>query len=140
MKLKSRYFGLLRFGRAGHDDRLAGDAAAIHFVIQTDDGRPAIVPGQPGMGCPALDEFVGKKWMKVVHGIDLRCRGIAPGKAERSHATLHFTEHEAGFFAKAVGAHVAEPYDALAVAGVTSCASPLPAITKDGAASFAGSV
>src|SRR5580698_11443612 len=104
--------------RSGFDDLFERDAAAVHFVVEADHRRAAVMPGQTGMSCAAPHEFVGEKRMQVMNRVNLRRRGIAPGKAERGHAALHFAEYEACLFAKAVRAYVAEPHDAFAVAGV----------------------
>ncbi|HEX3944678.1 MAG TPA: hypothetical protein VHW69_11375 [Rhizomicrobium sp.] len=99
-------------------DVLVGHAAAVHFVFQADYRWPAVMPGQAGMRRAALDDFIGKKWIEVVHGVDLRGGGIAPGEAERRHAPLHLAEHVTRLLAQPIRAGVAEPDDALVVGSV----------------------
>ena len=54
--------------------------------------------------------------MEVVHGVDLRRGGVAPGEAEEGHPPLHLAEHEARLVAHRVGRGLARPHRALAVA------------------------
>src|SRR5580700_3192323 len=97
------------------DDLLEQKATAIHFVIQPDDRRPAIVPRQAGVGCVTLDDLIGEKWVEVANRIDLGSRGIAPGEPECAHTTLHFAEYEARLLAQPSGACIAEPNDMITI-------------------------
>src|ERR1700674_5637198 len=107
-------FALLQLRRS-EDDLLAAHAAAIHLVFQPDDRRPGEMPGQAGPRRSAPNDLLGQERIKVVNGIDLGCRGVMPGKAERGQPPLHLAEHEARLLAQALRADVAPRDDVVEI-------------------------
>src|SRR6185312_10406339 len=98
-------------------DHLAREAADIHLVIEALHRRAGVVPDQTALRRAAADDLAGEERVDVVDRIDLRRGDIRPAKAERTHAPLHLAEHKARLLAHALGRLVAEPDDALGVAG-----------------------
>src|ERR1051325_1951551 len=78
-----------RLGIAPSDDPFVGDAAAIHFVVQSDHRRAREVPCQPGARGATAHDLASEERVQVEHGVDLRRRGIGPTMAERAEAALH---------------------------------------------------
>src|SRR6266511_1315033 len=107
---------------AGSHHAFPTDGAAIHHVFEPLHGRTRIMPGEPGARRPAPHDLVGQKRIKVMHGVDLRRRGISPAEAELGEAALQLAQHVACFLAQ------------------RSLTSALPAITKLGTESVAATV
>src|SRR5262245_48115869 len=95
---------------------LPGDRAAIHLVFEPLHRWPRIVPGQPRVRRPAPHDLIGEKWIEIVHGVDLRRRGIRPTETEHREPPLELAQYIAGLFAHRLRAGLAVANDPLAVA------------------------
>src|SRR5262249_56709637 len=89
--------------------------AAIHLVFEPLHRWPRIVPGQPRVRRPAPHDLIGKKWIEIVHGVDLCRRGIRPTKTERREPPLELAQYIASLFARCLRAGLAVATGALAV-------------------------
>src|SRR5262245_44826614 len=98
------------------DHPLTADAATVHLVFEPAHGRAGEVPGEAGPRRTAAYDFVGEEGVEVVHGIDLRRRGIGPAEAERAEPAFHLAEHVMCLLTHGVGRGFAMPYSAFAVA------------------------
>jgi hypothetical protein len=52
----------------------------IHFVLEINYGRAAIMPCQPAICRAPPYDLVREKWMKIMNGINPSSRRIRPGK------------------------------------------------------------
>ena len=77
------------------------------------------MPGQTARRGPAVDDLVGQERMDVEYRIDLGRGHLRPAEAERRHALLHRSEHEARFLVHRLRRLVAAPNDAPFIAGAT---------------------
>jgi hypothetical protein len=73
------------------------------------------VPGHAGSRGVGTHQFIGGDRMEVVHGVNLRGRGVGPARAEVGHAPPDFTDHETHLLAQAIGAEVAIAHGALGI-------------------------